>query len=220
MQYNLHEDDLILINMFDVHALSGDQCEVLSLKIDISALDPEISHFSQKRFDCNSSLEADETKFIPLKRLLALIVKSNVNPEDNIELLNKSYVYELLYILTTNFKVEGTTNSTDINKNSERIKNILNYISENYTEKISLNNLADTFYLSMPYISKIFKELIGLSFSDYLTEVRLSHAIKDLANANFKIEYIAEKMDFQIHVPLFLLLKINMTIFQVNIVKK
>ncbi|NFT05799.1 helix-turn-helix domain-containing protein [Clostridium botulinum] len=196
MQYNLHEDDLILINMFDVHALSGDQCEVLSLKIDISALDPEISHFSQKRFDCNSSLEADETKFIPLKRLLALIVKSNVNPEDNIELLNKSYVYELLYILTTNFKVEGTTNSTDINKNSERIKNILNYISENYTEKISLNNLADTFYLSMPYISKIFKELIGLSFSDYLTEVRLSHAIKDLANANLKIEYIAEKNGF------------------------
>lgn len=196
MQYNLHEDDLILINMFDVHALSGNQCEVLSLKIDISALDPEISHFSQKRFDCNSSLEADKTKFIPLKRLLALIVKSNVNPEDNIELLNKSYVYELLYILTTNFKVEGTTNSTDINKNSERIKNILNYISENYTEKISLNNLADTFYLSMPYISKIFKELIGLNFSDYLTEVRLSHAIKDLANANLKIEYIAEKNGF------------------------
>ena len=77
MQYNLYEDDLILINMFDVHALFGDQCEVLSLKIDISALDPEISYFSQKRFDCNSSIEADKTKFIPLKRLLALIVKSN-----------------------------------------------------------------------------------------------------------------------------------------------
>ncbi|MBU3201338.1 helix-turn-helix domain-containing protein [Clostridium estertheticum] len=196
MLYNLHKDDLILINMFDVHALSGDQCEVLSLKIDISALDPETSHFSQNRFDCNSCLETDKTKFIPLKRLLALIVKSNVNPEDNIELLNKSYVYELLYILTTNFKVEGTTNSTDINKNSERIKNILNYISDNYREKVSLNNLSETFYLSMPYISKIFKEFIGLSFSDYLTNVRLSHAVKDLANSNFKIEYVAEKNGF------------------------
>ena len=119
-----------------------------------------------------------------------------LNTEDNIELLNKSYVYELLYILTTNFKVEGTTNSTDINKNSERIKNILTYINENYREKISLNNLAETFYLSMPYISKIFKELIGLSFSDYLTDVRLSHATKDLANPNLKIEYIAEKNGF------------------------
>ncbi|MBU3130407.1 GH39 family glycosyl hydrolase [Clostridium tagluense] len=196
MQYNLHKDDLILINMFDVHSLSGDQCEVLSLKIDISALDPETSHFSQNRFDCNSCIEEDKTRFISLKRLLALIVKSNVNTEDNIELLNKSYVYEILYILTTTFKVEGTTNSTDINKNSERIKNILNYIAENYREKISLNNLSETFYLSMPYISKIFKEFIGFSFSDYLINLRLSHAVKDLANPNFKIEYIAEKNGF------------------------
>lgn len=196
IQYNLHEDDVILINMFDVHSVSGNKCEVLSLKIDISALDPEISHFSQKRFNCNSSIETDKTKFIPLKRLLALIVKANANPEDNIELLNKSYIYELLYILSTYFNVEDTTNYKDANKNLERIKNIITYINKNYREKISLNDLADTFYLSTPYISKIFKELIGLSFSDYLTEIRLSSAVKDLANPNSKIEYIAEKNGF------------------------
>jgi len=195
-QYNLYEDDIILINMFDVHSVSGNQCEVLSLKIDISALDPEISHFSQKRFNCNSSIETDKLKFIPLKQLLALIVKANANPENNIELLNKSYIYELLYILSTYFNVEDTTDYKDANKNLERIKNIITYINENYRTKISLNNLSDTFYLSTPYISKIFKELIGLSFSDYLTEIRLSSAVKDLANPNSKIEYIAEKNGF------------------------
>lgn len=85
-------------------------------------MDPEISRFAQNRFDCNSSIEADKKKFIRLKRLLALIVKSNVNPDENVELLNKSYIYELLYILTSTFKVEDSANSTDINKNSERIK--------------------------------------------------------------------------------------------------
>lgn len=196
MQYNLHEDDLILINMFDIHSLYGNQCEILSLKIDISALDPEISRFSQSRFDCNSSIELDKQKFIPLKQLLALIVKSNINPDDNIELLNKSYIYKLLYILATSFKVVDTTNSNDTSRNSERIKNILNYISKNYREKISLNTLSDTFYLSIPYISKIFKEFTGLSFSEYLMEIRLSHAVKDLTNLNLKIEYIAEKNGF------------------------
>lgn len=196
IQYNLHEDDIIFINMFDVHALSSKQCEILSLKVDISSLDPEISRFSQNRFDCNSSIETDKTKFIPLKRLLASIVKSNLNPEDNIELLNKSYIYKLLYTLTTNFKVEDTTNFNDLNKNSERIKNILNHINENYRQKISLTDLANAFYLSAPYISKIFKEFIGISFSEYLTEVRLSHATKDLAVPNLKIEYIAEKNGF------------------------
>lgn len=195
-QYNLREDDIILINMFDVHSVSGNNCEVLSLKIDVSALDPEISHFSQKRFNCNSSIETDKTKFTPLKKLIALIVKSNINPIDSIDLLNKSYIYELLYILTAYFNVEDNTNSKDVNKNFERIKNIVSYINEHYKEKISLNSLAETFFLSTPYISKTFKEFIGISFSDYLTEIRLSHAVKDLANPSSKIEYISEKSGF------------------------
>lgn len=195
-QYNLREDDIILINMFDVHSVSGNKCEVLSLKIDVSALDPEISHFSQKRFNCNSSIETDKTKFTPLKRLIALIVKANINPGDSIDLLNKSYIYELLYILTAYFNAEDNANSKDVNKNFERIKNIVIYINEHYKEKISLNSLAETFFLSTPYISKIFKEFIGISFSDYLTEIRLSHAVKDLANPNSKIEYISEKNGF------------------------
>lgn len=195
-QYNLREDDIILINMFDVHSVSGNKCEVLSLKIDVSALDPEISHFSQKRFNCNSSIETDKIKFTPLKKLIALIVKANINPGDSIDLLNKSYIYELLYILTAYFNVEDNANSKDVNKNFERIKNIVIYINEHYKEKISLNSLAETFFLSTPYISKIFKEFIGISFSDYLTEIRLSHAVKDLANPNSKIEYISEKNGF------------------------
>ena len=196
MQYVLQEDDIILINMFDIHSLYGEECEVLSLKIDISALDPEISHFAQNRFDCNSSTEGNNQKFLPLKRLLALMVKSNINSEASNELLNKSYVYELLYLLTTNFKVKDTANSNDLNKNSERIKNILTYISENYRKKISLKDLADEFYLSIPYISKIFKEFIGASFGEYLTDVRLSHAEKALRDNNLRIEDIAEKNGF------------------------
>ncbi len=196
MQYNLNEDDILLINRFDVHALYGKGCEVLSLKMDISALDPEISSFSHQRFDCNSSTALDKTKFLPLKQLLALIVKTNLNPQENIELLNKSYIYKLLHTLMTNFKVEDTTSVNDLNKNAQRIKQILNFISENYTKKISLKDLGDNFYLSTPYISKIFKECIGLTFSEYLMEVRISHAVKDLSVPNFKIEYIAEKNGF------------------------
>lgn len=196
VQYHLHEDDIILINMFDVHTLSSPQCELLSLKIDISTLDPQIYRFSEKRFDCNSSTELDKTKFGPLKRVLALIIKSNATPDKNIEILNKSYIYQLIYILTTYFKVEDSSYSKDIIKNSERIQNILHYISENYADKISLNTLADNLYLSVPYLSKIFKEFIGLSFSEYLTDIRLSHAANDLVNPNFKIQYVAEKNGF------------------------
>ena len=196
IQYNLREDDIILINMLDVHSLTATKCEIVSLQIDISMLDPGIYHFSKNRFDCNSSTEEDKTKFTPLKRLIASIIKYNSNPDENIELMNKSYIYELLYILNTYFKVEDNSYSKDIVKNSERIKSILNYINENYASKISLNSLADTLYLSTSYLSKVFKEFIGTSFGEYLTEIRLSHAVDDLVNPNFKVEYISEKNGF------------------------
>ena len=196
MHYNLHEDDIILINTFDIHSLSGNQSEILSLKINILELDPEISHVSEKRFDCNSSIEIDKSKFITIKQILASMVKVNIYSDKNLDLINKSYIYKLLYILTTDFKIKDSNNYIDMTKNSNRMKKILNYINENHKERITLTHIADKFYLSIPYLSKIFKEFIGISFSEYLIKIRLSHAVKDLMNNNLRIEYIAEKNGF------------------------
>ncbi|MDS0527037.1 helix-turn-helix domain-containing protein [Clostridium sp. SHJSY1] len=195
IEYNLYEDDIILINMFDIHTLSANDSEILSLKINISTLDSEIFHFSQNRFDCNSSIDLDKSKFIPIKQLLASLVKSNVNLDDNLEFINKSYIYKLLYILTTYFKIEDN-HSNYINKSSEKIVSILNYVNDNFKNKISVDDLANSSYISKSYISKLFKKFIGLSFSEYLMEVRLSYGVKDLYNPNLKIEIIAEKNGF------------------------
>jgi len=195
IEYNLCEDDIILINMFDIHTLSANHSEILSLKINISTLDPEISHFSQNRFDCNSSIDSDKSKFIPLKQLLASLVKSNVNFDDNLEFINKFYIYKLLYILATYFKIEDNTLNY-VNKNSEKIISILNYVNENFEKRIAVDDLAHSLYISKSYISKLFNKFIGLSFSEYLIKVRLSYAVKDLSNRDLKIEIIAEKNGF------------------------
>lgn len=194
--YILNEDDIILINTFDIHDLNSKNCDILSLKINISALDSELSYFARNKYDCNSSIESDKKKFLPLKRLLALIVKNNVAGDKNVNLLNKSYIYRVFYILDMYFKVEDTTENQNSNKNSERMKNILNYINENYMNKITLNDLSNNFYLSVPYLSKIFKDFTSLSFSEYLNEIRISHAVSDLSNFTYTIEHIADKNGF------------------------
>lgn len=195
IEYNLHEDDIILINMFDIHTLSADHSEILSLKINISTLDPEISHLSQNRFDCNSSIDSDKSKFIPLKRLLASLVKSNISLDENLEFLNKSHIYNLLYLLTSYFKIEDDP-SNYISKSSEKIIGILNYVNDNFDKKLSIEDIANSLFISKSYISKLFNKFIGLSFIEYLIEVRLSYAVRDLSNPNLNIEYIAEKNGF------------------------
>lgn len=77
---------------------------------------------------------------------------------------------------------------------SYAVKKIINYLNENYENKISLDQIAHNMYLSPVYISKIFKEETGESPINYLIKIRLEKArdilmtsdsgsIKNIANS-------------------------------------
>ncbi|MGB8453884.1 MAG: AraC family transcriptional regulator [Anaerocolumna sp.] len=59
---------------------------------------------------------------------------------------------------------------------SYAVKKIINYLNENYENKISLDQIAHNMYLSPVYISKIFKEETGESPINYLIKIRLEKA--------------------------------------------
>ncbi len=48
------------------------------------------------------------------------------------------------------------------------------YIDTHYAEKITLDDLARKVYLSPPYLSLIFKQEIGVTFNEYLNQVRVA----------------------------------------------
>ncbi|MBS4197167.1 response regulator [Lederbergia citri] len=50
------------------------------------------------------------------------------------------------------------------------------YIELHYEKSITLEDVAEVVQFSAHYFSKLFKELCGMSFIDYLTEVRVNHA--------------------------------------------
>ena len=57
-----------------------------------------------------------------------------------------------------------------------RIKKSMIYISEHYHEPIDLTRIAGLFNLHPVYFGALFKETTGMTFREYLTEVRLNHA--------------------------------------------
>lgn len=196
--FNLKEDDLILINYYDIHSLHSENCVLATFQINLSMFDKKVVDPSKLRFDCNSSISEDKNKFIPLKRLLAQMIKANIEETSHLEILNKSYSYRLLYELISVFTVEYDIDNTLFENRDklDRILNIIEYINEHYTEKLSLNSIAETYFLSIPYLSKIFKKYIGVNFSDYLTSIRLSNSVTELINSDLSIESIAEKNGF------------------------
>lgn len=68
-----------------------------------------------------------------------------------------------------------------------RIELAKKYISENYKENITLNDVAEYVELNASYFSNLFKTEVGTNFSDYLLDVRMQVARKLLRDPTIKV---------------------------------
>lgn len=73
---------------------------------------------------------------------------------------------------------------------------IADYIRHHLAEPISLDLLGDTFHLSPNYLSRLFKEVFGVNYTDYLNNVRLESAAGLLSGSAKKIDDIARQTGF------------------------
>lgn len=67
---------------------------------------------------------------------------------------------------------------------------IRDYLDEHFTEKISLDALAERFFISKFYLTRVFKEQFGVSINTYLLNKRITKAKQLLRFSNEKLEDI------------------------------
>ena len=80
-------------------------------------------------------------------------------------------------------------------KDDTRLIAMKNYIQANY-QSVTLQDMAEKFSLSEPYISKFFKEKSGVTFVDYVQGIRMKKAKTLLKNTNMSVESIAEAVGY------------------------
>lgn len=76
------------------------------------------------------------------------------------------------------------------------ISKLIQFINENFSENISLQDAADKVFFAPAYCSRFFKEHTGENFSDYLLKVRMRHAAK-LLRENKKITDISKECGYR-----------------------
>jgi two-component system response regulator YesN len=81
-------------------------------------------------------------------------------------------------------------------KDNNVIHEIVLYIEENYHKEITLQDMANHFYLSREHISRKFKQDLGENLSDYIVRIRIEKAKLLLFNRNLKISAIAEMVGY------------------------
>lgn len=76
------------------------------------------------------------------------------------------------------------------------LKTILNYINNNYNRQINLNIVAEFVHLNPQYLSRYFKQKIGMTFTQYITNLRIENAKKLLVNTDKSITQIAMEVGY------------------------
>lgn len=95
---------------------------------------------------------------------------------------------------------KGMTGAGMLEKEAENatvMRQILKEIQESYMEDITLNSLADKYNISASRLSTRMKESLGMSFSKYLTSMRIQRAKELLADDRLSLEQIAEMVGYQ-----------------------
>ena len=77
-----------------------------------------------------------------------------------------------------------------------RLRSVIAYINENYSQKIYIEKLSDMIAVSNDYFTKMFKESIGKTPIDYINGLRVNMAMKLLFDTDMQMSEVADKVGF------------------------
>ncbi|NLW07186.1 MAG: response regulator [Clostridia bacterium] len=91
----------------------------------------------------------------------------------------------------------GQVVETREQRNIALINRACEYIEANYAKDLTLDGVARQVYLSPCYFSRLFKQIKGCNFVDYLTRVRLQAAKELLLSTNLPVAEIATRAGYR-----------------------
>lgn len=97
-------------------------------------------------------------------------------------------LYQFFSVLARGIEIQQYSNDT---KESIHVQEAIAYIKNYYSQKITVEDIANYLALNRSYLYTIFMNSLGISPKDFLTEFRISRGKEQLALTNLSVEEIA-----------------------------
>lgn len=207
-RYELVPGDVVIFNQHEVH---GWQVRAQDLRLFVLTFKSQLIFDKVSLFDYEylKFFEESGSHFInkidkeePYAKKIYLVLEDIYNEwlHDEIgrRMMMKSYVLRILTMLTRHYKntPKSAEYSNEKNKHMERLASVLDYISNHYGEKITLEQAASKAYMSTTYFSGFFKRTMGETFSEYLIRLRVYKAYEMLKSRKMTAVDVAEACGF------------------------
>ena len=196
----LQTDGLLLINQNSAYEISS-ETENIVIQLEVSNV--YFSRYYQAFFYYRYNITPHRTSHFKntyiasMQILLAKMMIARIGGNDEFSLLEiNRLLSELLLILVLHFKEKDSTTPIHNIPYSRRIENTVQFLKKNYNQNISLQQIADKEHVSFAYLSRLFKQEVGVNYTQFLNQLRFEHAVYDLLNTAKTIQQITEKNGF------------------------
>lgn len=79
---------------------------------------------------------------------------------------------------------------------NNKFKELLLYTNKNFHEELFLKDLSTKFFINVSYCCELFKKVTGMTFSQYMTDLRMKKAIELLQNSNLSIADVCKSVGY------------------------
>ncbi len=180
----VREGEMLVTNCYSVHAYSAQSCLSITSVIPLSVVPSMRKLLSSHRFRENIVADDERRTFAFLMRTLA------ENPSN--EIAQKGLSYALLGLLAARIPLDpiGASDQASV------ICAILNYLSENFSRRLTVEHVASRFGYSRSRFSHLFKNTVGYSLPQYLNMLRCRSVCEAMLSSDASVADLAANAGF------------------------
>ncbi len=200
-KYQVNKKHLTVIRPAKVHSTYSYDRTAMFLEIHVlrKSLETYLPDIALYKIHCSPDMVNDKnfSQYRKICELLEDLTRLYIRDEPAYVIEAEGIVLQVLAHLLRHFSEYAVASDTDMDiLTMERIRSIITYVQEHFRDPISLAQAASHIGLGREYFCRFFKKNMGMSFLDYVNEVRLSHVYHDLQYTEAPIGTIMEANGF------------------------
>ncbi len=196
----IKEGEMVFLNMNQPHEMkkAEESCTVLTFQIAPDLLENEVPDIRKIFFSELGLNSLPPKQKAQVESLLLEVATQYIGEFPYFMLFCKSRLQELVYLMLTGISHHTIT---DEKQNEDKLKNarlqrLFQFVDQNYTKKIRLNDFAEMEGLSLSSVSHFMKKETNMSFQEYVNYVRFNAACNLIMTTKYNMMDICMESGF------------------------
>ena len=197
--YHIKKGSLVLIPPNIIHATSNVK-NIAYERYLITFHNDEIKHLCSCFPDINFYETFENSVYVidfsPKEQVIIESILENMY-DTELHAKRQFLLSQLLFYANNTQESVPDTNDNQLSGTQKTITDVVAHINNNFQTELNLENISTEFFIDSCYLSRIFKKTVGMSFVDYINNVRVMEAKKLLTATDESIISIAENVGFK-----------------------